>query len=752
MMKQQLTKYILTPLFLINFIYSIGQDNIDLLIDGMSVEQKVGQMTQINLGFLSSSVDQHDGKVKQIDNGKLKRAIEQYHVGSILNTAGTAYSIEKWHKILTKIQDIALATPLKIPVLYGIDAIHGVTYTKGSTLFPHNIGLAATRNPVIANQIAVATAKETRASGLRWNFDPVIDVGRNPLWPRFCETFGEDPFLVSTLGAELIKGYEQDGLSQNTAVASCMKHFIGYSDPKSGKDRTEAYISDITLWQKHIPSFKAAIDAGASTIMINSSMINDVPVHGSYKLLTQLLRNKLGFKGMIVTDWEDIIRLHERHKIAETPREAVRIAIEAGIDMSMVPNSFSFCEHLIDLVKSGDVSEERIDASVRRILVLKRDLGLFENAYPEKDALQNFGLQEYQSLALNSARESMVLLKNQNNVLPLSKNKKYLLLGPGANCLSALNGCWSYSWQGDNEEVYPKTSKTILDVFQERFSANQVLCDVKSEYSNVTNFNINFSDEEISNVDYVILFLGENAYAESPGNIDDLTLDPNQIDLAKRAIALDKKIVLVLIQGRPRIINDFSENIDGIINAFLPGSMGAQAIVDVLFGDFNPSGTLPFTYPAHSGDLLTYDHKNLSAMVRTAPNKKIYGGYHPAFKFGEGLSYSDFSISNFKLNADTIAADEKLQISFQLKNNSELDGTKNIDVFINDHYASLAPDVKNLKDFTKVFLKGGSQKEVRMELDRDDLFFFNAKGEKLLEEGSFSVFIGDQKATFYLKN
>jgi beta-glucosidase len=752
MMKQQLTKYILTPLFLINFIYSIGQDNIDLLIDGMSVEQKVGQMTQINLGFLSSSVDQHDGKVKQIDNGKLKSAIEQYHVGSILNTAGTAYSIEKWHKILTKIQDIALATPLKIPVLYGIDAIHGVTYTKGSTLFPHNIGLAATRNPVIANQIAVATAKETRASGLRWNFDPVIDVGRNPLWPRFCETFGEDPFLVSTLGAELIKGYEQDGLSQSTAVASCMKHFIGYSDPKSGKDRTEAYISDITLWQKHIPSFKAAIDAGASTIMINSSMINDVPVHGSYKLLTQLLRNKLGFKGMIVTDWEDIIRLHERHKIAETPREAVRIAIEAGIDMSMVPNSFSFCEHLIDLVKSGDVSEERIDASVRRILVLKRDLGLFENAYPEKDALQNFGLQEYQSLALNSARESMVLLKNQNNVLPLSKNKKYLLLGPGANCLSALNGCWSYSWQGDNEEVYPKTSKTILDVFQERFSANQVLCDVKSEYSNVTNFNINFSDEEISNVDYVILFLGENAYAESPGNIDDLTLDPNQIDLAKRAIALDKKIVLVLIQGRPRIINDFSENIDGIINAFLPGSMGAQAIVDVLFGDFNPSGTLPFTYPAHSGDLLTYDHKNLSAMVRTAPNKKIYGGYHPAFKFGEGLSYSDFSISNFKLNADTIAADEKLQISFQLKNNSELDGTKNIDVFINDHYASLAPDVKNLKDFTKVFLKGGAQKEVRMELDRDDLFFFNAKGEKLLEEGSFSVFIGDQKATFYLKN
>ena len=749
-MTEYSAKHFLTFLFFCNALCFIGQDQIDLLIEKMTVEQKVGQMTQINLGFLSSSVDQHDGKVKQIDNEKLKRAIENYHVGSILNTAGTAYSIEKWHRILTQIQDIALATPLEIPVLYGIDAIHGVTYTKGSTLFPHNIGLAATRNPIIANQIAAATAKETRASGLRWNFDPVLDVGRNPLWPRFCETFGEDPFLVSSLGTELIKGYEQDGLSEKTAVASCMKHFIGYSDPKSGKDRTEAYISDITLWQKHIPSFKAAIDAGASTVMINSSMINDVPVHGSYKLLTELLRNKLGFKGMIVTDWEDIIRLHSRHKIAATPREAVKIAIDAGIDMSMVPNSFSFCEHLIDLVKSGEVSEDRIDASVKRILVLKKDLGLFDEPYPEKDAVQNFGLQEYQSLALNSARESMVLLKNEGDVLPLPKNKRYLLLGPGANCLSALNGCWSYSWQGDKEDVYPNTSKTILDVFQERFGDEQVMCDVKRDYSDATNFNINFSDEEISNVDYVILFLGENAYAESPGNIDDLTLDQNQIDLAKRAIALDKKIILVLIQGRPRIINDFSENIDGIVNAFLPGSMGAQAIVDVLFGDFNPSGTLPFTYPAHSGDLLTYDHKNLSAMVRTAPNKKTYGGYHPAFKFGDGLSYSDFVISNFKLSADTINVDEKIQISFQLKNNSERDGTKNIDVFIKDHYASLAPDVRNLKYFTKVSLKAGAQKEVRIDLDKNDLFFFNSKGEKVLEEGSFSVFVEEQNATFYL--
>ena len=726
-----------------------GQDKIDLLIQKMSVEQKVGQMTQINLGFLSSSIDQHDGKVKQIDNEKLENAILKYHVGSILNTAGTAYSVEKWHKILSQIQDIAMRTEHKIPVLYGIDAIHGVTYTKGSTLFPHNIGLAATRNPSLSREIGAVTAKETRASGIRWNFDPVLDVGRNPLWPRFCETFGEDPFLVSTLGAELIKGYEQDGLSNPTAVSSCMKHFIGYSDPKSGKDRTEAYISDITLWQKHIPSFKAAIDAGASTIMINSSMINDVPVHSSYELLTDLLRNRLGFKGMIVTDWEDIIRLHERHKIASTPKEAVKIAINAGIDMSMVPNNYSFCKHLVELVKAGEITESRIDASVRRILVLKSNLGLFENPYPEKEAVKNFGLPEYKELALKAARESIVLLKNQNQVLPLKKDKKFLLLGPAANCLSALNGCWSYSWQGDKENVYPSSGKTILDVFNDRFNENQILSNVKRDYSNSENFKINFSEDEIKPVDYVLLFLGENAYAESPGNIDDLTLDDNQIELAKKAISLKKKVIVVLVQGRPRIISDFSKNVDGIINAFIPGSMGAQAIVDVLFGDYNPCGLLPFSYPANSGDLLCYDHKNLSAMVRTAPNKRKYGGYHPEFEFGDGLSYSNFDITDFKLSTDTLVGNDKIIASFSVKNSGNLDGTKNIDVFVSDHYASLAPDVRNLKAFSSVLLKAGEQKQVKVELDKENLFFYNKKGERLLENGDFSISVLNQTKSFY---
>ena len=751
MRTKRLIKYVFCVVcfFQANNTYAQSKTDINGLIDKMTIEEKVGQMTQINLGFLSSSIDQHDGKVKQIDDKKLEDAILKYHVGSILNTAGTAYTVEKWHKILSKIQNIALKSEHKIPVLYGIDAIHGVTYTKGSTLFPHNIGLAATRNPTLARQIAKVTAKETRASGIRWNFDPVLDLGRNPLWPRFCETFGEDPLIVSKMGEEIIKGYEGDGLSNYTSVSSCMKHFIGYSDPRSGKDRTEAYISDITLWQKHIPSFKAAVEAGASTIMINSSMINDIPVHSSYELLTNLLRKKLGFEGMIVTDWEDIIRLHERHKIASNPREAVKIAIEAGIDMSMVPNSFSFCNHLIDLVKNGEIQEERIDSSVRRILELKMKLGLFENPYPEEKAVDYFGLKEYQSLALKSARESLVLLKNKNNVLPLSKDKKYLLLGPAANCLSALNGCWSYSWQGDREEVYPENGRTILDVFKQRFKPDQIFCNVDNNYTSSQNFEISFSEKEIKDVDFVLLFLGENAYAESPGNINDLTLDENQITLAKKAIELNKKIVLVLVQGRPRIISSFSNDIDGIIHASLPGSMGAQAIVDLLFGDFNPSGILPFTYPANSGDLINYDHKYLSAMVRTAPNKRKYGGYNPAFKFGHGLNYTEFSISNLNLSTDTLKGDEKIKVTFSITNKGSMDGLKNIDIFIKDHYASLAPDVRNLKGFKSAFVKTGETRKLSIEFNKEDLFFYNESGDKLYEEGDFSVQIEDMSKSFY---
>lgn len=732
-------------LFSTNFF---SQEFIDDLINRMTIEEKVGQMTQINLGFLSSSIDQHDGKVKNIDTLKLKSAILDYKVGSILNTAGSAYSIERWHQIITLIQDYSMNSTLKIPIIYGIDAIHGVTYTKGSTLFPHNIGLGATRNPSLAREIGKITAMETRASGIRWNFDPVLDVGRNPLWPRFCETFGEDPFLVSVMGSEIIKGYEEDGLNQISSVASCMKHFLGYSVPASGKDRTESYISDISLWQKHIPSFKAAIEAGASTIMINSSMINDIPVHGSYELLTELLRDKLGFKGMIVTDWQDIIRLHERHKIAKTQKEAVKIAIQAGIDMSMVPNSFSFCNHLVDLVKDKEISEERINESVRRILVLKYNLGLFDNPYPEKEAVKNFGLKRYRDIALKSARESIVLLKN-NDALPLPTNKKYLLLGPGVNCLSSLNGSWSYSWQGDNENVYPEDYNTILDVFKDRFK-KQVYSNSTSNYDSNINYKIDFNSKIINEIDYVIMVLGENAYAESPGNIDDLVIDKSQIELVKKAKALNKKIIIVLNEGRPRIIHDIIDDVEAVLLAFYPGSMGAEAIVDVLFGNYNPSGILPFTYPAKTGDIFTYDHKFLSAMVREGPNNSKFGGYRPEFKFGHGLSYSEFKVDNFKISHDTITLKDTLYVDFDITNNSDIKATKLIDLFIKDHYASYAPDVRNLKAFTKIDFDKREKKHITMKIDKSSLFYYNENGQKIFEKGFFSVIIEEESRDFYL--
>ena len=731
---------------------SLAQSHIDQLIDNMTIEQKVGQMTQLNLGFLSTKSDQENVKIKQIDPEKLTKAIHDYHVGSILNNAGTAYTVDEWHGILTLIQDIALDSELQIPVLYGIDAIHGATYTKGSTLFPHNMGLAASRNRQTAYDIAAVTAKETRASGLRWNFDPVIDVGRNPLWPRFGETFGEDPHLVSEMGVNMIKGYENDGLGRHTAVGSCMKHFVGYSVPKSGKDRTESYISDISLWQKHIPSFKAAIEAGASTIMINSSMINDVPVHSSYEILTELLRNKLGFEGLIITDWEDIIRLHVRHKIAETPIEAVKIAINAGIDMSMVPSSFSFCKHLVDLVKSGEISEARLDESVRRILTFKMDLGLFDNPYPEMEAVSNFGDPQYRVLALEAARESMTLLKNKNNTLPLPQDKHYLVLGPGANCVSALNGSWSYSWQGDKEELYPDDYKTVMDVLKSRISNKQIISNVTNGYDDENNFTLTFSEAELKKVDYVLLFLGENAYAESPGNIDDLTLDDNQIQLAKRAADLGKPVVLILTEGRPRIINDFSNEMDAILMSYIPGSMGAQAIVDVLFGDYNPSGVLPFTYPSHTGDLVTYDHKFLTAMVQTAPNKTKYGGHHPEFEFGHGLSYTTFSLSSIQLNTDTIDMKGVLDVSITVTNTGNVHGQKCIDVFLQDHYASYAPDMKNLKYFTKVALAPGEKKQITFTLDSSSLFYYNEKGEKIFEKGDYTLMMGDQSRDFHFAN
>ena len=714
------------------------------LMSKMSVEEKVGQMTQVTLGTVMNDDN-------ELDLDKLRFAILEKNVGSILNVNGDPYSVEEWHKLLTAIQDIAKESNNQIPILYGIDAIHGTTYTKESTLFPHNIGMAATRNPELVKQGAKITALETRASGIRWNFDPTLGIGRQPLWPRFEETYGEDVHLLNTMAEAVIRGYEEDGVDGTMGVASCMKHYLGYSVPQSGKDRTPAYIPDTQLREYFLPAFETAVAAGTSTVMINSGEINGIPVHGSEYYLKDILRGELGFEGLAVSDWEDIIRLHTRHKIADSPREAVKVGVNAGIDMSMVPTDYSFYDHLVDLVNAGEVSIERIDEAVYRILKLKKDLGLFDNPYPEDQATSNFGKAEYKDAALDAARESITLLKNETDILPLKKNKKVLLTGPAANNLSSLHSSWSYTWQGNNEDAYPSSTLSIKEAIENKIGADNVICNAGRGFGDINNFDVNFLRSNASKVDYIILALGEKAYAESPGIISDLTLDANQIALAKAAIKTGKPVVLLLAEGRPRVISDIESGMDGILLLYRPGSQGANATADILFGDYNPNGRLPYSYHRSTGDIVMYDHKFSEAIREPAPGKFDYTGYNPQWAFGHGLSYTTFEYSNLKLNKEAFSGDESLTVSIEVKNTGKRDGKVAVELYVSDLFASITPANKRLKKYQKIDLVKGASQTVTFELNANDLSFIDAKGKRVTEAGEFTVAIEGNTKNFTFK-
>ena len=720
-------------------------DPISHLLDAMSIEQKVGQMTQVNLGVV---IDRDIKDRVVFDTAKLREAIQRYEVGSILNSTSRALTIEEWHEVIRTIQDAALQNDPPVPVLYGIDAIHGVTYTRGSTLFPHNIGIAAARNPALVKRIAEVTAMETRASGIRWNFDPVLDLGRNPLWSRFPETFGEDSHIAAVLGAAAIRGYEGDGLGALTAVASCMKHFLGYSVPANGKDRTPAWIPDVVLWQQHMPPFEAAVRAGASTIMINSASINGMPVHASRELLTGVLRDRFGFAGLVVSDWEDVIRLHTRHRVAETPREAVKMAVEAGLDMSMVPHDFSFADHLVDLVRSGEISEERIDRSVRIILELKQALGLFENPYAEPEAVANFGLPAYRELALDAARETMTLLKNRGDMLPLPSDARVLLAGPAAMNLGPLHGSWSYTWQGADESAYPESTLTIHEALVESLGRERMETVAAAGFDTTGNYDTAALVELADSVDYIVLALGEPAYAESPGALDDLNLPEEQKALVRAAAGTGKPVVMVLVEGRPRIVRDVEPLADGILLAYQPGSQGARAIVDVLLGEYNPSGVLPYSYPQYTGDILPYDHGVLAAVQQLTPGVITYEGYKPQWPFGHGLSYTNFEYGELALSRDRIGPGESLEVTVTVRNTGERAGRHNVDLFVSDLYASLSPAARRLRDFTSVHLEPGAAQRITFTLSEQDLNFVNVDLERVVEPGEFRVQVGERAATF----
>ncbi len=712
------------------------------LLAKMTLEEKVGQMTQVTLGVVGTKVD------GELDAVALKKAVTDYKVGSILNVTNHALTVVQWHKLLTEIADEASKTRLKIPVIYGLDGIHGQTYTLESTLFPQNIGMAASRNMELAKAITKVAAKELRASGVRWNFAPVLDIGRQLLWSRFPETYGEDVFIGKTMGAAVIKAYEEDGLKSATAVASCMKHYLGYSASRTGKDRTPVYMPEIEMREYYLPQFREAVKAGASTVMINSSEINGVPVHASKYLLTDILRKELGFEGLIVTDWEDIKRVHDRHNIAATPREAVALCVNAGIDMSMVPSDFSFYDLLIEAVKQKEVPMSRIDDAVKRILVLKYKLGLFDNPYPEKEAIANFGKPEYQQLALDAAHEAMTLLKNETNTLPLSKNAKVLVAGPAAQSISALNGCWSYTWQGKEEQWYPADSKTILQTITAKLGAANVVTTTGKGFDNPLNYDAAALTTAAANVDAIILCLGENAYAESPGNIADLALDENQVALAKAAAATGKPVILVLTEGRPRFITAIEPQMKGILMAYWSGKKSGEAIADVLFGDYNPNGKLPFSYPRSMGEIVMYDRKPTEE-IREVFNDDIHTGYNPLFEFGHGLSYTSFEYSDIKLSTAQLKGNANLAITVKVKNTGARDGKHTVELYSRDMYASITPNMKRLRAFQKIDLEAGETKTVSFSINKDDLAFVNEQLKTITEPGDFKVMIGNLSAGFH---
>lgn len=642
---------------------------------------------------------------------------------------------------------------MKIPVIYGLDQIHGATYTAGSTMFPQEIGIAATWNPAHARKMGEITAYETRASNVPWNFSPVLDLGLDPRFPRQYEGFGEDPYIGSVFGYELVKGYEGDdnNIANPTKVASCIKHFIGYSAPISGKDRTPAYIPENVLLEYHVPAFKAAIDAGAHTIMINSGIINNVPVHASYELMTKLLREDLGFQGMIVTDWEDINKLYNRDKMVPSIKEAIKAGINAGIDMSMIPYNYKeFCDLLTELVNEGQVPMSRIDDAATRVLTVKIKLGLFETPNTYAKDYPEFNSKAFQQDSYNAAADGITLLKNNNNVLPLTKGAKILVTGPNAVSRRALNGGWTFSWQGEKIDEFGDLYHNILDAVQQKFDKANVSYVPGVSYTKETKWDTEHKDrfdEAIAaakNVDYIILCLGENSYCEKPGDLNDLYLNDLQTELAQEMLKLGKKVILVLSEGRPRLISKFSSKVDGIVQTYLPGIYGADALADILAGDVNPSGKLPYTYPAYPNSLVPYFHKYSDEQVNTDAAYNYEGDYNFEYPFGYGLSYTTFAYSNIKLDKSQLPlnSNEEVTISVDIKNTGSRDGKEVVQLYTSDLVASLVPDVKRLRRFEKVALKAGETKTVTFKLKLNDLSFINLENKRVVQPGDFEFQVG----------
>ena len=720
----------------------------------LTLEEKIGQMMELVTDLFGAN---DKNGVFYIDEHKTDSILSRYKIGSILNAPNTcAPTAKQWEKYIAQIQKISMKR-IGIPCVFGLDQNHGSTYTQGGTLFPQNINVAASFNREIARRSAEATAYETRAVSVPWTYSPTVDLGRDARWPRIWENFGEDCYLSSEMGKAMVYGFQGEDPNNidQYHIATSMKHFMGYGVPWTGKDRTPAYISPADLREKHFAPFLAGLQAGALTVMVNSASVNGMPMHANKDILTGWLKEETGWDGVLITDWADINNLYTREMLAKDKKDALRIAINAGIDMIMEPYSCDACGYLIELVKEGKIPMSRIDDACRRVLRMKYRLDLFKNPTQKLKNYPKFGGEEFAKLALEGATESMVLLKNEGNILPLQHGKKILLTGPNANQMRCLDGGWSYTWQGHRADEFAGKYNTIYEAFCNEYGKENVILNQgvtyneKGKYWEENEPQIQGAVDAAKDADIIVACIGENSYTETPGNLTDLWLSENQRNLVKELAKTGKPVVLVLNEGRPRLIADIEPLAQGIIDILIPGNMGGDALANLVSGKSNFSGKMPYTYPKEINSLANYDFKK-SEEVGTMEGAYDYNAkITQQWGFGYGLSYTSYKYSNLKVSQSDFRHGDIIKVSVDVKNTGKVAGKESVLLFSSDLIASMVPDGRRLRAFDKVELQPGETKTMTFELKADDLAFVGWNGKWRLEEGDFKLMIADQSADIH---
>ena len=720
----------------------------------LTLEEKIGQMMELVTDLFGAN---DKNGVFYIDEHKTDSILSRYKIGSILNAPNTcAPTAKQWEKYIAQIQKISMKR-IGIPCVFGLDQNHGSTYAQGGTLFPQNINVAATFNREIARRSAEATAYETRAVSVPWTYSPTVDLGRDARWPRIWENFGEDCYLSSEMGKAMVYGFQGEDPNNidQYHIATSMKHFMGYGVPWTGKDRTPAYISPADLREKHFAPFLAGLQAGALTVMVNSASVNGMPMHANKDILTGWLKEETGWDGVLITDWADINNLYTREMVAKDKKDALRIAINAGIDMIMEPYSCDACGYLVELVKEGKIPMSRIDDACRRVLRMKYRLDLFKNPTQKLKNYPKFGGEEFAKLALEGATESMVLLKNEGNILPLQHGKKILLTGPNANQMRCLDGGWSYTWQGHRADEFAGKYNTIYEAFCNEYGKENVILNQgvtyneKGKYWEENEPQIQGAVDAAKDADVIVACIGENSYTETPGNLTDLWLSENQRNLVKALAQTGKPVILVLNEGRPRLIADIEPLAQGIVNILIPGNMGGDALANLVSGKSNFSGKMPYTYPKEINSLANYDFKK-SEEVGTMEGAYDYNAkITQQWGFGYGLSYTSYKYSNLKVSQSDFRHGDIIKVSVDVKNTGKVAGKESVLLFSSDLIASMVPDGRRLRAFDKVELQPGETKTMIFELKADDLAFVGWNGKWRLEEGDFKLMIADQSADIH---